>query len=139
MRGERAEIAPCVGELMPKGVKPMTTDAALLAAWRCPDPPEIRLQGKQQPLLPERSQRGDGLSLRRSVQLAAAIALAAMVLGQTAGCARSNRYDGLKALPLEEVKSLASRHGADHTPRGDLRGVPEGGGHRLGREPRFPG
>lgn len=33
MRGERAEIAPCVGELMPKGVKPMTTDAALLAAW----------------------------------------------------------------------------------------------------------
>lgn len=63
--------------------------------------------------------------MRRSLQLAAAIALAAMVLGQTAGCARSNRYDGLKALPLEEVKSVVARHGGDHTPRV---GIAFGGG-----------
>jgi hypothetical protein len=66
--------------------------------------------------------------LRRSLQLAAAIALAAMVLGQTAGCARSNRYDGLKALPLEEVKSVVARHGGDHTPRV---GIAFGGGGVL--------
>jgi NTE family protein len=63
--------------------------------------------------------------LRRSLQLAAAISLAAMVLGQTTGCARSNRYDGLKALPLEEVKTVVARHGGDHTPRV---GIAFGGG-----------
>ena len=41
--------------------------------------------------------------MHRSLQFAAAISLAAMVLGHTAGCARANRYDGLKALPLDRA------------------------------------
>jgi NTE family protein len=54
------------------------------------------------------------LKLRRPLRLAAAIALAAMVLGQTAGCARANRYDGPKVLlvvdgdPGEAVQASAT-------------------------------
>ena len=65
------------------------------------------------------------MSLRRFLQSAAAIALAAAVLSQTTGCARANRYDGLKALPLEEVKPLVARWGADQPPRV---GIAFGGG-----------
>lgn len=60
--------------------------------------------------------------MRRTLQLAAAIGLAAMVLGHTAGCVRANRYDSLKALPLEEVKPLVAHRG---TPRV---GIAFGGG-----------
>ena len=31
--GNGRKSPPCVGELMPKGVKPTTTDATLLSAW----------------------------------------------------------------------------------------------------------
>jgi NTE family protein len=63
--------------------------------------------------------------LRSFPRVAAAIALAAMVFGQTAGCARANRYDGLKALPLEEVKPVVTRQGTDQSPRV---GIAFGGG-----------
>ncbi len=53
------------------------------------------------------------------------MSLAAMVLGHTAGCARANRYDGLKALPLEEVKPAVVRQKADQAPR---LGIAFGGG-----------
>jgi NTE family protein len=66
------------------------------------------------------------LSARRPLRLAAAIALAAMVLGHTAGCARVNRYDGLKALPLEEVQPLVARRGNDE--QGPRIGIAFGGG-----------
>jgi NTE family protein len=65
------------------------------------------------------------LSVRRPLRLAASIALAVMVLGHSAGCARANRYDGLKALPLEEVKPLVAPRGADQAPRV---GIAFGGG-----------
>ena len=63
--------------------------------------------------------------MRRFLQSAAAIALAAVVLSQTAGCARANRYDNLKALPLEEVKPVVVRQEADQAPR---LGIAFGGG-----------
>ncbi|MFZ4537961.1 patatin-like phospholipase family protein [Propionivibrio sp.] len=53
------------------------------------------------------------------------IALAAMVLGQTAGCARTNRYDGLKALPLEEIIPVVERQGNHQAPH---IGIAFGGG-----------
>ena len=64
--------------------------------------------------------------MRSSLRVAAAIALAAMVLGHSAGCARANRYDGLKALPLEEVKPLVARRGNDE--QGPRIGIAFGGG-----------
>jgi NTE family protein len=65
------------------------------------------------------------LSVHRPLRLAAAIALAAMVLGHSAGCARDSRYDGLKVLPLEEVKPRIAHRGADQAPRV---GIAFGGG-----------
>jgi len=63
--------------------------------------------------------------LRRFLQSAAAIALGAVVLSQTAGCARANRYDNLKALSLEKVKPVVVRQEADQAPR---LGIAFGGG-----------
>ena len=60
-----------------------------------------------------------------SLRVAAAITLAAIVLGHSAGCARANRYDGLKALPLEEVSAVVARRGTDQAPR---IGIAFGGG-----------
>lgn len=55
----------------------------------------------------------------------ASITLALLVLTQTTGCARANRYDGLTALPLEEIKPVVTRQGGDQTPR---IGIAFGGG-----------
>jgi NTE family protein len=55
----------------------------------------------------------------------ATIALVAMVLAQTGGCARANRYDGLKALPLAEIRPFVARQGSDQAPR---IGIAFGGG-----------
>ncbi len=63
--------------------------------------------------------------MRRFLQIAAAIALGAVVLSQIAGCARANRYDNLKALPLEKVKPVVVRQEADQAPR---LGIAFGGG-----------
>jgi NTE family protein len=63
--------------------------------------------------------------LHSFLRVAAAIALAAMVFGQAAGCARANRYDGLKALPLEDVRPVLAARGADRAPQV---GIAFGGG-----------
>ena len=65
------------------------------------------------------------MSWRRFLQSAAAIALAAAVLSQTAGCARANLYNDLKALPLEKVTPAVARQEADQAPR---LGIAFGGG-----------
>ena len=48
-----------------------------------------------------------------------------LALTQTTGCARPNRYDGLKALPLEKIKPVITRQGSHQTPR---IGIAFGGG-----------
>lgn len=63
--------------------------------------------------------------MRRSLQFAAAMVLVVMLLGHSAGCARSNRYDGLKAVSLEEVKPRIAYRGADQPLR---IGIAFGGG-----------
>ena len=56
---------------------------------------------------------------------AARTALAWGLIGVLAGCATPNRYDSLRAVPLDQVETAIATHAADHPPR---LGIAFGGG-----------